>query len=184
MEASYGGLIDNIWIGWGKYEYMYDSNGNLTTKIWSSWHSGINNWLYRDKSEFEYDPAYSKPNLVIPATHAFGMNNMRVEEKRYWWNDTNWSGESILTYYWSEKNIEGGISDITSSLSITIYPNPVSNILHIEIGKTDAIPSVKIYSIQGALLVNTKGNQIDVSSLISGIYIVEIDGVSRKIVKK
>lgn len=184
MEASYEDLIDNIWIGWSKYEYMYDSNGNLTTKTWSSWHYGINNWLYRDKSEFEYDPAYSKPNLVIPATHAFGMNNMRIEEKRYWWSDPNWSGESILTYYWSEKEIEVGISGIISNLSITIYPNPVSNILYIKTGNTDAIPSVKIYSIMGVLLLNSNGNQIDVSSLTSGIYIVEVDGIYRKIVKQ
>ena len=183
MEASYGSMIDNIWIGGAKYEYIYDNNRNMMTQVFSTWHYGINNWLYRDKSEFEYNLAYSKPNLVLPETYAFGMNNMRVEEKRYWWDDTNWSGESVLTYFWNEKNIEVGISKLTSNISITIYPNPVSNILHIETGKADALPSVKIYSIMDTLLFNTNANQIDVSSLTRGIYIVEIDGICRKFTK-
>jgi hypothetical protein len=48
----------------------------------------------------------------------------------------------------------------------------------------DAISGVRIYSMQGALLLNTKGNLIDVSSLSRGIYIAEIDGVACKFVKR
>jgi hypothetical protein len=65
----------------------------------------------------------------------------------------------------------------------TLYPNPVSNTLYIET-TNNTTPEVKIYSMQGALLIHTKGNQIDISALLIGIYIAEIDGVSRKIVKQ
>jgi hypothetical protein len=48
----------------------------------------------------------------------------------------------------------------------------------------DVTPTVQIYSIQGQLLMNIKGNQIDVSLLQNGIYIAVIDGVYRKFVKQ
>jgi len=50
--------------------------------------------------------------------------------------------------------------------------------------KNQGNPDVKIYSIQGALLFHKKGNRIDVSSLASGVYIAEVNGVCRKIVKQ
>jgi hypothetical protein len=56
--------------------------------------------------------------------------------------------------------------------------------LHIEIGNTTKVPEIKIYSIQGILVLDAKGNQIDVSSLTRGIYIAKVNGVSRKIVKQ
>ena len=83
------------------------------------------------------------------------------------------------------EDIEVGITETTSpSDLVKLYPNPVSTTLYIEIGNVKKNSEVKIYSIQGALLVNTKGNEIDVSSLPSGIYIVEVNGVCKKLVKQ
>ena len=55
--------------------------------------------------------------------------------------------------------------------------------LHIET-ENSITPEINIYSIQGVLLMNSKGNQIDVSSLPNGIYMAKIDGVFRKVVKR
>jgi len=66
--------------------------------------------------------------------------------------------------------------------NLTVYPNPVSGILHIE--TNNMAPEIKVYSIQGVLLLQTKGNEIDMSSLAKGIYFAEIDGVCRKVVKQ
>ena len=65
----------------------------------------------------------------------------------------------------------------------TLYPNPVSGTLYIE-SQTGITPEVKIYSIQGELLINIKDNRIDFSSYPSGIYIAKINGKSHKIVKQ
>jgi hypothetical protein len=48
----------------------------------------------------------------------------------------------------------------------------------------NTIPEVKIFSIQGALLLHAKGNEIDLSSLPSGIYVAKVDGVFLKVVKR
>ena len=68
--------------------------------------------------------------------------------------------------------------------NLNLFPNPVSNILHIETGNNNPIPEVKIYSIQGVLLIQTKGNQVDISMLARGIYMAEVEGVCKKVVKQ
>jgi hypothetical protein len=55
--------------------------------------------------------------------------------------------------------------------------------LHIETHNLDVVPEVKIYSIQGVLLMQTKGNNIDVVLLPNGMYIAEIAGVFKKFIK-
>jgi len=67
--------------------------------------------------------------------------------------------------------------------TVKLYPNPVTGTLHIETN-TDMIPEVKIYSMQGALLIHAKDHCIDFSSFASGIYIANINGQSYKIVKQ
>jgi len=81
-----------------------------------------------------------------------------------------------------EVTVELSISDPISS-NLTAYPNPVSNILHIETQDNCTIPEVHIYSIQGVLLIHEIGNRIDVSSLPCGIFIAKVNGVCLKIVK-
>jgi hypothetical protein len=116
------------------------------------------------------------------------------------WNDCDFL--SLNMYYNNMKSLQklGSFQKFTASYFkigtvsikenpvdenvLTLYPNPVSNILHIETYNHCIVPEVKIYSILGVLLIHTKGYQIDVSSLASGMYIVEIDGVCRKIVKQ
>ena len=160
---------NSTWRAWIKFKYenTYNDSGKLIEKAQYLWES--NDWTGWNKDEWGYDV---NGNLTMEASYGSMIDNIWI-----------WSGESILTYFWNEKNIEVGISKLTSNISITIYPNPVSNILHIETGKADALPSVKIYSIMGTLLFNTNANQIDVSSLTRGIYIVEIDGICRKFTK-
>jgi len=108
------------------------------------------------------------------------------------------------TAYWDKKDGNSGITyangenkgfiplEDVSVLSIkesilsnlNLFPNPVSNILHIETGNNNPIPEVKIYSIQGVLLIQTKGNQVDISMLARGIYMAEVEGVCKKVVKQ
>lgn len=67
--------------------------------------------------------------------------------------------------------------------AISIYPNPAKNILHVDCSKINGKTTVSILDLQGRKLI-TKENlanngfyqQIDISSLASGPYIVRIEG--------
>jgi len=67
-----------------------------------------------------------------------------------------------------------GIIDTGANHHITVYPNPAENDLYIE--SLNSINSIKIYSLQGQIVRTYKNavNKIDISELVSGVYIVSI----------
>jgi len=178
------------WVDISKNTYLYDNQNNYSEIIYHTTNAG--EWVIDGKTTYNFDENQN-------ATSSF----YQKWENNTWVNaDIDWSA-TIRMYYNNMRSIYWAYGPVhrvemsyvkTGTVSITensnvenfvkFYPNPVFDILHIETDNLNEIPEVKIYSIQGALLLNTKGIQIDVSSLSNGVYIVEINGVSRKIVKK
>ncbi|VXA94661.1 putative Por secretion system C-terminal sorting domain-containing protein [Flavobacterium sp. 9AF] len=75
------------------------------------------------------------------------------------------------------------IDDFTIESNLIFYPNPVNNILNIQ--SIDEVEAIEIFSLTGQKIVSNKfDNKIDISSLQSGIYLVEIKTVSGKKVAK
>jgi hypothetical protein len=71
------------------------------------------------------------------------------------------------------------IKEINSNSSITIYPNPASDIVTMNIDNTDkADLTLNIYNIIGALvkseIIKQNQQQINVGDLDNGIYMIEI----------
>ena len=74
-----------------------------------------------------------------------------------------------------------------NSLEVEMYPNPVNDVLNIEI--ENEIKSVEIYNIQGQKVLQSSNKQIETNSLNSGIYMVRIEDVNgavatQKLIKK
>jgi len=64
------------------------------------------------------------------------------------------------------------IGNVVGKNGINIYPNPASSILYIE---TSEIVSVSILSMEGRVLIyKQEANNIDISSLSNGIYIIQV----------
>lgn len=79
-----------------------------------------------------------------------------------------------------------GVNDAASKNSLSIYPNPVGDVLNIvSKGKVSA---VEIYNTAGQLLLSKSENVLNVSKLSPGVYVVQltIDGKKQavKFVKK
>jgi len=59
---------------------------------------------------------------------------------------------------------------------VKVYPNPVNSTLNIE--SVSNINNIQVYSIHGVLIsntsVNTKKSQIDVSNLVTGVYMIQL----------
>ncbi|MCL2435333.1 MAG: T9SS type A sorting domain-containing protein [Lentimicrobiaceae bacterium] len=69
------------------------------------------------------------------------------------------------------------IDNPTISDKVSVFPNPVKNIFHVNLGE-DKIANLEISDIQGRLLMSeviTSGKGIDVSSLPSGLYFIVVD---------
>ena len=63
----------------------------------------------------------------------------------------------------------------TQNLKATIYPNPASTNFTIE--TATELKSVEIYSLQGQKVLTSNKNQVDVSGLSKGIYMVRVEDV-------
>ena len=196
------------------YIYLYDAQNNLIEKQQHEWNPYSEEWMYRYKWTFTYDTQNNRTEELylrkssdewrnvsrISYTHD-EHNNVSAGVYQKWGNNT-WTdalGTLILHYHnmesawyydylykFSATYINVGsqsIQDHSIESAIKLYPNPVTNILHIETGSNVA-PEIKVFSIQGVLLLQTKGNEIDLSSLRTGIYFAEIDGVCRKVVRQ
>ena len=61
--------------------------------------------------------------------------------------------------------------NIESQFSVTVFPNPVKNILYIAAIKN---PQYRILSIDGSVLLSGQSRSIDIAELKAGSYIISI----------
>lgn len=87
-------------------------------------------------------------------------------------------------------NVVGNILGVEefSLDSVSIYPNPVINKLHIDLHNSIKIDNAKIYSITGQVVLHVQNRKdIDVSALKPGVYLLKVEtsqgSITRKIVK-
>jgi hypothetical protein len=174
---------NNEWLNEDKSIFSYDLQNNITTSVLQFWNGDT--WENLGKWSCSFDE-----------------NNNAISGFFQCWSENTWSNDDgalsvdynnmqsfILVYghrFTATYVKTGGVGIIENNLfntSILLFPNPVSDILHIKTANIDAMPEIMLYSIQGALLATAKGNQIDVTFLPDGVYFVNIDGICRKIVK-
>ena len=113
-------------------------------------------------------------------------------------NDMNWSnplafGDLVLSGSLKSEDIATGIKPLKSSVSgVSIYPNPVNDLLTINLGEAQ-YQSIAIFSISGSLVLSQEieGQEsinINFENLNAGIYMVRLVGEQGaetfKVVKK
>jgi len=84
---------------------------------------------------------------------------------------------------WKEFNIVGvevGVDELRmTNDELRVYPNPTTGKVYIE---TES--EIKVYNQQGELLQETFGNQVDLSDYPKGVYLLQVNGRLRKVVKQ
>lgn len=91
---------------------------------------------------------------------------------------------TFLNYYCRESPCDLVVStiNIPETQPLEIYPNPISNTIFIHCNSMVKINSVSIYNILGQKEIQMDNylNQIDISNLENGMYIIEIELNSKK----
>ena len=78
-------------------------------------------------------------------------------------------------------NTSTGINDVRADI-VSIYPNPTVGKVFIET-MNDEIPRISVFNLQGTLLLQTQGNEIDLTGYNNGVYVLQIDGKIMKVIK-
>ena len=68
--------------------------------------------------------------------------------------------------------------------AFVIYPNPAQNVLHLQSNNFTTIKAVKIYDLQGKVVLQDTNDTINVSNLSKGLYIVKISTEEGEFTKK
>jgi hypothetical protein len=133
-----------------------------------------------DELTWGMDPPWDKQffKLEIDVTNC-NADGVRIQQQ--FWNDAE---EYNIPWY------PGGLVKLSNSLTnsiksreliFNVYPNPASNVLHIS--GTDNNTSIEIWNSIGVKLIATRNKEIDISSLINGIYFVRIQMGKEVVVK-
>lgn len=117
----------------------------------------------------EQGPFFLKDSTHIVLTH-LNVYNSQVEYVSH-------NGANLNVIYFalcSEQNFKD-ITDIEeiSTKTVGVYPNPVQDVLNLDTGN-DPLDFVRILDLSGRIYKQTNENQVDVSALPNGVYIVEL----------
>ncbi len=143
------------WVNYYLYEYLFDQAGNCILEQYNGdWSVEDVEWTSRYKDYYQFD----SDNNVI--------------HSQYWdWSSYQgtWNLHSKSYYYYSPMRFDEYLVK-----ELPIYPNPATN--WIQLGKEKIEGSVHFYNMRGQLVkeVYIDGNKVEISDLISGVYIVRI----------
>lgn len=157
----------SAWDNLFKAVYTFDTNGYNGTYIIYMWDSASSAWVEYSKSEYT-----NNSNGVISVSTT------------YTWNKTTsvWNKQSTAMYYYTP----GASSEIPSisKENYLIYPVPAVNNLYISGLNTPA--NISIINISGQLIYESQllENAVDVSSLRSGIYFINIKTTGKESVSR
>jgi hypothetical protein len=138
-----------------------------------------------------YDFSYTNEKLQNAghAGYPIGDLNWFPEKKAEWENDPDRENyddiiASVLdgSFEFVDWNAKSGIFSREKTIGYYAFPNPVTHgTLYVK-GKENKLKTV--YNLTGQVLVQTRENQIDVSDLKSGMYLLEIENSIQKVVVK
>ena len=110
---------------------------------------------------------------LFSATNNPKLTCVQVDDTTY--SNSNWGQGHIDAQAKYSINCGGSSSIYEIAAKVNIYPNPTNSSLNIETDKR--IKSLKVYSLQGKLLLEQVGNTttIDVAELPVGIYTLQVE---------
>lgn len=158
------------------------------------------NGLFTDAGELVYSKATStgttaSGSFTVPATATVGATRMRVSMK---YNGIPTSCETLSYGQVEDYSVNivaaAAISTISTTVendskeiltTVTLYPNPTRDVLHIETNSISSLNySVINYLGQVVKTGNIENNVLNVASLNAGIYILEVNDGQKSVTKK
>jgi uncharacterized delta-60 repeat protein len=100
-------------------------------------------------------------------------------------NFTTYKGDNSSAYL-IKLHTEQSLSTTSfdAANAFVIYPNPAKDVLHLKSNNFTTIKGVKIYDLQGKVVLQDTNDTINVSNLAKGLYIVKIVTEEGEVTKK
>lgn len=127
-------------------------------------------------NNYIYQMAFDYAGNLICAGGNLGIYSMPTDN-----NETTTPAKKSLTV---DKSEPTSVQTVETTVELNLSPNPTQGLLYIS--ASEAVKSVKVYSVSGSLVLQSRGgNTIDMSSLPDGIYLVKVNSYKAvRIIKK
>jgi len=176
--------VESNYILCGVVDTIYSDSIRLKYVLYKDHFSSI--W-YVNSTEGEYDWT-SKTHIYNPYNYEFVIS---YPEFTFPIDNTesdiflhvNGTTEDFYIHLTFNHTATTGINDLfteTDKNDITLYPNPVVNTLSI----SGNFEQATIFDMSGKMVLSTTESNINMSEFKNGVYIVNVDGVSKRIIKQ
>ncbi len=167
---------------------------SFTCKVDDNKHAALNWSVKLESNCLHYVVEKSLDALTWNQLETIELNTAKQEESTYEFIDREFNGHK--TYYRIKQvDLDGKYTysiirsvEAKSNLDISIYPNPCQNELFIDMPVDMKSLQVEIFSLDGRLLISknvtSSANSIQLSNLISGMYMLKTKNSTSSFVKK
>lgn len=148
---------------------------------WPQWHwypGDVKPWL--DEVWPVFNGKYTNAEMLTSSIESLPLGDLNwfPAEKQIWMDNKTRIDAHIHAGNTDRIPMDGlGIDDKSNLSNVSVYPNPVANMVNI-VGKGN-ITQVEIYNVSGSLVfskrnLNSNKTQLDLSSLKSGVYMIKV----------
>jgi len=122
---------------------------------------------------------------TLEATDNPSLDCIQVDEATIGNIPSGWSKDDTAVYN-TDCEAFLAVENINAETEISIYPNPVAEVLNVKLANNSEINSIQIFDLTGKLVLSQVGTtpQMDVSSINAGVYFVKISSNEFTSVKK
>ena len=126
-------------------------------------------YTYNTNNQLSLYEAFLGGDLFNETVYTYDANNFiqRIETSELDFATSSLYLASVQDFYYQST---ASLNEEVSA-TITVYPNPSSDFITVE--SNNQVDRVAIYSSNGNLMTEQKGNTIDVSNLSTGVYLVK-----------
>ncbi len=169
--------------------YSYDNLNNLTTQLKHRYDTSSGQWNNNTMTEYSYDTQRNFSDAVLPENYwnfsGINVTSLPLQFLLKVWNpdSTNWI--NIYRFRYIYETVVTSVGNISNSQQITLYPNPASNVVNINL-PDEQQAFVTIYDAKGRVVHTTQlvTGQVSVKSLPTGTYFLVVRGKNKVYVGK
>ena len=173
LDVSQNTLLETLWCQHNNLSSL-DLSQNINLKEFNCAKNQLSNLNIKNGNN----------NLITSFTASINPNLtcIQVDDVEYSNNNPSWFKDETAIY---SEDCNLGINDALAT-QITIYPNPVKDVLTINNDNGFTINTLKIYNVLGkqVLMQDKPTYQLDVSKLESGLYFISLSTDKGNLIKK
>ncbi|MBD2757350.1 GEVED domain-containing protein [Spirosoma validum] len=157
-----------------------------------NWLSWVTAW---EKNNDHFEIQRSRDAKSFETIGRIAGKGNSASNQNYEYIDEVGAQEALTYYRLKQVDLDGSTSysrivavghEIKQAISMIVYPNPTVDLLRVQVSAGNPLSRIRVFSISGAIVAEQQGatEQLDVRSLATGVYVVEVTTLSGEVLRQ